>query len=130
MCIHDQRLSVDVRGPVAQVENEEKNWEDDAGYFVHFADAVVGLLGLCVGVIHFMQIGVFGRGSGGAFGNGGQTLVFGHVDGVGRSDDVEGVVCLFGESCRFPSLRKEKGSGSKRSSGEQRQTQQYFHLNS
>lgn len=43
-----------------------------------------------------------------ALGNGGQTLVFRHVDGVCGSDNVEGVVCLFGQSRRFSPLKREK----------------------
>lgn len=71
VCLHNSGLSVDIRGPVAQVEDEEQHWENDARDLVHFADTVVGLLGLRVGVIHPVEIGgVFGRRSGGALGNG------------------------------------------------------------
>lgn len=61
VCLYDGRLPVHVCGPVAQVEDEEKDGENDARYLVHFADSVVRLLGFCVGIIHSMEIGVFGR---------------------------------------------------------------------
>lgn len=53
---------------------------------------------------------MFGRRSGGALGDGGQALVFSYVDGVGGSDNVEGVVGLLGESRGFSSLKRKKGS--------------------
>lgn len=37
----DGRLSVDVGGPVTQVEDEEEHWKDDTRDLVHFADAIV-----------------------------------------------------------------------------------------
>lgn len=40
----DGWLSVDVSGPVGQVEDEEEHRKDDARDLIHFADSVVGLL--------------------------------------------------------------------------------------
>lgn len=48
---------------------------------------------------------MFGGRSAGALGDGRQALVFGHVDGVGGPDDVEGVVGLFGQSRGFSPLK-------------------------
>lgn len=50
------RLAVDVRGPIDQVEDEEQHREDDAWDLVHSADAVVGLYGFHVIVVHFRDL--------------------------------------------------------------------------
>lgn len=108
----DGRLSVDVSGPVRQVEDEEEDGKDDTRDLVHFADAIVRLPSFRhVFAIHFGQphlsdrLGRGGRGSG-ALGDGGQSGVFGHAHAVGGSHDVESVIGLFGEGSRLSSLWK------------------------
>lgn len=116
----DGRRSVDVSGPVRQVEDEEEDGEDDARDLVHFADAIVRLPPLRhIFAIHFGQphlsngLGRGGSGSG-ALGDGGQSGVFGHAHAVGGSHDVKSVVGLFGEGSRLSSLWKAKTIGKMR----------------
>lgn len=65
--VFDTWLSVEVRGPVDQVEAPEQNGEHDAGYAVDFTDAVEALLVLLRPRCHV------------ALGNGGQWGVLGDV---------------------------------------------------
>lgn len=102
----DGRLSVDVGGPVTQVEDEEEHWKDDTRDLVHFADAIVWLSYALrhVFTIHFGQSDLSDRlwrggcGCGcGALGDGCQSGIFGYAHAVGSSHDVESVVGLLGK---------------------------------
>lgn len=91
----DSWLSVDIRGPIDQIENGKEHRKDDAGNFVNLADTVVGL-GLSWAVLHVGGLGwsndCWGWGGTGssALGDGGKFSVLGQVDGIGGSHDVEG----------------------------------------
>ena len=91
----DSWLSVDICGPIDQIENGKEHRKDDAGDFVNLADTVVGL-GLSWDILH---VGGLGRtndcwGWGGtrssALGDGRELSVLGQVDGIGGPHDVEG----------------------------------------
>lgn len=111
----DGRLSVDVGGPVSQVEDEEEHWKDDTRDLVHFADAIVWLSYTLrhVFAIHFGQSDLSDRlwrggcGCGcGALGDGRQPRIFGYAHAVGGSHDVESVVGLLRKGRWLSSLWK------------------------
>lgn len=98
----DDGLSVEVRGPVDQVEAAEQYGEHDAGDAVDLTDAVERLLAL-------LSFGL-ARGLGAfacrAFGDGGQRGVLGDVGGVVSHSDSIRVVLL--HEGRFLFLQEEQ----------------------
>lgn len=94
-------LSVQVRGPVDQVEGSEQDGKDYPRHLVDLADAVVGLLGvrhLGLGGPQLHRRGV---------GDSGDGHVLGEVGGVvdARRADVVG---LFGQHHGVPFLRQNR----------------------
>lgn len=99
------RLSVQVRGPVDQVEGSEQDGENYPRHLVDLADAVVGLLG-----VHHLGLGgpeLHGRG----VGDGGDGRVLGEVGGVvdARRADVVG---LFGQHHGVAFLQQNRRDGA------------------
>lgn len=114
----DGWLSVDVSGPVGQVEDEEEHGEYNTWDLVHFANSVVGLLDAFTDVLpihpgetHLSDRLRRGRGWGGAgsaLSNGGQSRFFSHTHRICGAHDIKRVVGLFGEWRRLASLWEKK----------------------
>lgn len=99
------RLSVQVRGPVDQVEGSKQDGKNYPRHLVDLADAVVGLLG-----VRHLGLGgpeLHGRG----VGDGGDGHVLGEVGGVvdPRRADVVG---LFGQHHGVAFLRRNRRDGA------------------
>lgn len=92
--ILDDRLSVEVRGPVDQVEAAEQYWEHDAGDAVDLTDAVECLLALFSFGLARRLVAFACR----ALGDRGQRRVLGDVGGVASHGDSIRVVLLH-EGC-------------------------------